>query len=140
MLRLEAGRNPHDRKLIELIGELSTQSEVFRKRWASHDLQYHRSGQKRLRHPVVGQLDLKFESRELLSEPGLTLNIYAAPAGSPTADGLTMLASWGPRRNSSRILWTQTPEAPFDLELSSPLHFVERSAAKLAPSSVDVGF
>jgi transcriptional regulator with XRE-family HTH domain len=94
MLRLEAGRNPHDRALIELIGELSTRSEIFRQRWASHDVQYHRSGMKRLRHPVVGQLDLSFESMELPSEPGLTLNVYTAAPGSPTADGLKMLASW----------------------------------------------
>jgi transcriptional regulator with XRE-family HTH domain len=94
MLRLEAGRNPHDRKLIELVGELSTQSEIFRKRWASHDVQYHRSGQKRLRHPVVGQLDLNFESMELPSEPGLTLNVYTAAPDSPAADGLKVLASW----------------------------------------------
>jgi len=94
MLRLEAGRSPHDRKLIELVGELSTQSEIFRKRWASHDVQFHRSGRKRLRHPVVGQLDLNFESMELPSEPGLTLNVYTAAAGSPAADGLRMLASW----------------------------------------------
>ncbi|MEV4175228.1 helix-turn-helix transcriptional regulator [Nonomuraea sp. NPDC049709] len=94
MLRLEAGRNPHDRALIELVGELSTQSEVFRQRWASHDVQFHRSGRKRLRHPVVGQLDLDFESMELPSEPGLTLNVYTATPGSPTADGLKMLASW----------------------------------------------
>jgi transcriptional regulator with XRE-family HTH domain len=94
MLRLEAGRNPHDRKLIELVGELSTQSEVFRKRWASHDVQFHRSGRKRLRHPVVGELDLNFESMELPSEPGLTLNVYTAAPDTPAADGLKMLASW----------------------------------------------
>ena len=94
MLRLEAGRAPHDRALIELVGELSTRSEVFRERWASHDVRFHRSGQKRLRHPVVGRLDLSFESMELPSEPGLTLNVYTAPAGSPAADALRMLASW----------------------------------------------
>ncbi|MEU4546265.1 helix-turn-helix transcriptional regulator [Nonomuraea dietziae] len=94
MLRLEAGRNPYDRGLIELVGELSTRSEVFRQRWASHDVQFHRSGQKRLRHPVVGQLDLNFESMELPSEPGLTLNVYTAGPDSPAADGLKMLASW----------------------------------------------
>ncbi|TMR93952.1 helix-turn-helix domain-containing protein [Nonomuraea basaltis] len=94
MLRLAAGRNPHDRALVELVGELSTRSEVFRQRWASHDVQYHRSGMKRLRHPVVGRLDLNFESMELPSEPGLTLNVYTAAPGSPTADGLKMLASW----------------------------------------------
>lgn len=94
MLRLEAGHNPHDQALIELVGELSTQSEIFRQRWASHDVQFHRSGQKRLRHPIVGQLDLNYESMELPSEPGLTLNVYTAAPDSPTADGLKMLASW----------------------------------------------
>ncbi len=94
MLRLEAGRNPHDRALIELVGELSTRSELFRRRWASHDVTFHRSGQKRLRHPAVGQLDLDFESMELPSAPGLTLNVYTAAAGTPAADALTLLASW----------------------------------------------
>jgi hypothetical protein len=94
MLRLEAGRNPHDKALIELVGELSTRSELFRRRWASHDVQFHRSGQKRLRHPVVGQLDLDFESMELPSAPGLQMNVYTAAAGTPTADGLKLLASW----------------------------------------------
>jgi transcriptional regulator with XRE-family HTH domain len=94
MLRLEAGRNPHDPALIELVGELSTRSEIFRRRWASHDVQFHRSGRKRLRHPVVGQLDLNFESMGLPSEPGLFLNVYTATPDSPTADALTMLASW----------------------------------------------
>lgn len=94
MLRLEAGRNPHDKALIELVGELSTRSELFRRRWASHDVRFHRSGQKRLRHPVVGQLDLDFEGMEVASAPGLHLNIYTAAAGTPTADALKLLASW----------------------------------------------
>lgn len=94
MLRLEAGRNPHDPDLIRLVGELSTQSELFRERWASRDVTFHRSGRKRLHHPVVGDLDLDYESMELPSEPGLVLNVYTAPAGTPSADGLRMLASW----------------------------------------------
>ena len=94
MLRLEAGRNPHDKALIELVGELSTRSETFRQRWASHDVKFHRSGQKRLRHPAVGQLDLDFESMELSSAPGLQLNVYTAATGTPTADALKLLASW----------------------------------------------
>jgi len=94
MLRLEAGRNPQDPDLIALVGELSTRSEVFRQRWASHDVQFHRSGQKRLHHPVVGRLDLDFESMELPSEPGLVLNVYTAATGTPTADALAMLGSW----------------------------------------------
>ncbi|MFC8529282.1 helix-turn-helix transcriptional regulator [Nocardia sp. NPDC057227] len=94
MLRSEAGRNPHDKALIELVGELSTRSELFRQRWASQDVRFHRTGRKRLHHPIVGQLDLDFEALELPSEPGLQLNIYTAPAGTPTADGLALLASW----------------------------------------------
>jgi transcriptional regulator with XRE-family HTH domain len=94
MLRLEAGRNPHDEGLIRLVGELSTQSELFRQRWASRDVKYHRSGRKRLHHPVVGDLDLDYESMELPSEPGLVMNVYTAPPGSPTADALALLASW----------------------------------------------
>lgn len=93
-LRMEAGRNPNDKALIELVGELSTRSELFRQRWASHDVRFHRSGRKRLRHPAVGQLDLDFEALQLPSEPGLQLNIYTAAAGTPAADGLKLLASW----------------------------------------------
>ncbi|MGX5654960.1 helix-turn-helix transcriptional regulator [Geodermatophilus nigrescens] len=94
MLRLEAGKNPGDKALIELVGELSTRSDLFRRRWAQHDVKFHRSGRKRLRHPVVGQLDLDFESMELPSAPGLTMNVYTAAAGTPAADGLKLLASW----------------------------------------------
>lgn len=101
MLRLEAGRNPHDRELIALVGELSTQSELFRQRWASQDVKFHRSGQKRLRHPAVGQLDLDFEAMDLPSEPELRLNVYTAPAGSPTADALQLLASWAATQNAA---------------------------------------
>lgn len=94
MLRLEAGSNPHDEKLIALVGELSTRSELFRQRWASQDVRFHRSGRKRLNHPIVGQLDLDFEAMPLPSEPGLQMNVYTAAAGNPTADALKMLASW----------------------------------------------
>ncbi len=93
-LRMEAGRNPHDEELIALVGELSTRSELFRRRWASQDVRLHRSGRKRLRHPVVGRLDLDVESMDLPADPGLLLNVYTAPAGTPAADGLALLASW----------------------------------------------
>jgi transcriptional regulator with XRE-family HTH domain len=93
-LRMEAGRNPNDEELIALVGELSTCSELFRQRWASQDVRLHRSGRKRVRHPVVGQLDLDVESLELPDEPNLRLNVYTAAAGTPTADGLALLASW----------------------------------------------
>lgn len=108
MLRLEAGRNPHDPALIALVGELSTQSEIFRTRWASHDVQFHRSGHKRLRHPVVGELDLNFESMQLPSEPGLMLNVYTAAPNSPSADALKMLASWAATQDLAEVTTDQT--------------------------------
>jgi transcriptional regulator with XRE-family HTH domain len=94
MLRSEAGGNPYDKQLVELIGELSTRSEEFRTRWAAHNVRFHRTGHKRLHHPVVGTLDLDFEAMEFPAHPGLTLLTYTAAAGTPTADGLKMLASW----------------------------------------------
>ena len=94
VLRAEAGRNPYDRGLTDLVGELSTRSEDFRVRWATHDVQFHRTGFKRLRHPVVGALDLTYEAMEFPSDPGLTLLVYTAEANSPTADALGLLASW----------------------------------------------
>jgi transcriptional regulator with XRE-family HTH domain len=94
MLRSEAGSNPHDKQLIELIGELSTCSEEFRSRWAAHNVRFHRTGRKTIRHPVAGTLDLDFEAMEFPAHPGLTLLAYTAAAGTPTADSLKMLASW----------------------------------------------
>jgi hypothetical protein len=93
ILRAEAGRNPYDRALTELIGELSTRSETFRTRWAAHDVRFHRTGRKQLHHPVVGDLDLSFEAMEL---PGgdLTVLAYTAEPGSPSQDSLNLLASW----------------------------------------------
>lgn len=94
MLRLEAGRNPHDPELIKLVGELCTQSELFSARWASRDVMFHRSGVKRLHHPVVGDLDLNYQSMELPGDGGLVMNVYTASADSPTTDALRLLASW----------------------------------------------
>jgi hypothetical protein len=100
MLRLEAGRHPYDKDLITLVGELSTQSELFAQHWASQNVKFHRSGRKRLRHPAVGELDLNFEAMELPSDAALQLNIYTANPGTPTADGLKLLASWAATRST----------------------------------------
>ena len=94
LLRAEAGRDPYDRGLSDLIGELSTRSEVFRTWWAAHNVRQHRSGVKRLHHPSVGDLTLTYESMELVTDPGLRLNAYTAEAGSPDQDALNLLASW----------------------------------------------
>jgi len=102
VLRAEAGRNPYDRSLTELIGELSTRSDEFRVRWATHDVRFHRTGAKTLHHPVVGALDLTYEALELPGDPGLTLLAYTADAGSATHDALQLLASWAATEHASR--------------------------------------
>ena len=92
-IRGEAGRNPYDRRLTDLIGELSTRSERFRRLWAAHNVRYHRTGVKRLHHPAVGLLELTFEAFELPADPGLMLATYTAEPGTSSADGLRLLAS-----------------------------------------------
>ena len=94
LLRAEAGRNPTDRGLSDLIGELSTRSDIFRVRWADHNVRQHRSGIKHFHHPVVGDISLAYESLELIADPGLVLNGYSAEPGSASQDALNLLASW----------------------------------------------
>jgi transcriptional regulator with XRE-family HTH domain len=94
LLRTEAGRDPFNASLTALIGELCTRSEAFRTMWADHDVRLHRSGLKRFRHPAVGSLDLLFEAMALEADEGLTLTAYTAEPGTPSHDGLRLLASW----------------------------------------------
>ena len=94
MLRTEAGRDPFDKGLTVLVGELSTRSDGFRVRWGAHDVGLHRTGRKHLHHPVVGDLHLSYEVMELSADPGLSLVAYSAEEGSPDDDALRLLASW----------------------------------------------
>jgi transcription regulator MmyB-like protein len=94
LLGAEAGRDPYDRELSDLIGQLSTRSDDFRWRWAAHNVRIHTSGVKLLHHPVVGDLDLPFESFPLPADPSQSLLIYTAEPRSPTQDALNLLASW----------------------------------------------
>jgi transcriptional regulator with XRE-family HTH domain len=94
LLRSEAGRDPHDRALSDLIGELSTRSEAFRAWWAAHNVRFHRSGVKRFRHPVVGDLTLTYEAIDLAADAGLRISAYTAEPGTPSHDALNLLASW----------------------------------------------
>ena len=94
IMRTEAGRDPHDKGLQDLVGELSTRSDVFRKLWGAHDVRTHGSGTKRFNHPVVGELTLAYEGLALAADPGLVLTIYTAEPGSPSAERLALLASW----------------------------------------------
>ena len=94
LLRAEAGRDPYDRQLSDLVGERSTRSDDFRVRWAAHDVRIHSTGVKRLHHPLVGDLDLPFESLPLEVGGTTSLVTYLAEPGSPSQDALSLLASW----------------------------------------------
>jgi transcriptional regulator with XRE-family HTH domain len=94
VMRAEAGRDPHDRGLQDLIGELSTRSDTFRRLWADHNVRTHGTGTKRFKHPIVGELTLSYEELAITAEPGLVLLIYTAEPGSPSAERLRLLGSW----------------------------------------------
>ncbi|MEV4826780.1 MULTISPECIES: helix-turn-helix transcriptional regulator [unclassified Micromonospora] len=94
VMRTEAGRDPHDRALQDLVGELSTRSEDFRRLWADHNVRTHGAGTKRFHHPIVGELTLAYEELAITAEPGLVLLVYTAEPGSPSAERLRLLASW----------------------------------------------
>jgi transcriptional regulator with XRE-family HTH domain len=93
-LRLDAGRHPGDRKLAALVGELALASEEFRKLWADHHVREKTHGVKRLRHPVVGELELGYETLALPGEPDRLLVVYTAPPASAAAEKLAILSSW----------------------------------------------
>jgi hypothetical protein len=93
-LRTAAGKDPHDKGLHDLVGELSTRSDDFRRRWGAHNVRTHGTGIKTFRHHIVGDLTLTYESLDLRAEPDLTLTIFSAEPQSPTAHALTLLASW----------------------------------------------
>lgn len=103
ILRGEAGRDPYDKRLSDLIGELSTRSEEFRVRWAAHNVKLHRTGVKRFHHPVVGELTLDFESLDLPGDPGQKLLVYSAEPGSPSRHALDLLASWASTPDAATI-------------------------------------
>ncbi|GAB3767651.1 helix-turn-helix transcriptional regulator [Microlunatus parietis] len=93
-LRLDAGRYPDDAELAALIGELSMKDDTFRTLWAEHTVLEKTYGAKLINHPVVGELDLAYESLRPSGDPDLTLAMYTAAAGSPTEERLRLLASW----------------------------------------------
>jgi hypothetical protein len=93
IMRVDAGRDPHDRGLQDLVGELSTRSETFRRLWGAHDVRTHGAGTKRFHHPQVGELVLAYEELAVTAEPGTVLMVYTAEPGSPSAERLRLLGS-----------------------------------------------
>jgi transcriptional regulator with XRE-family HTH domain len=94
ILRSAAGRDPHNRDLSDLVGELATQSEEFRTRWAAHNVRFHNTGVKHFNHPVVGELHLSYNRLDLAADPGLTIVTYTAEPGSRSDEALKLLGSW----------------------------------------------
>jgi transcriptional regulator with XRE-family HTH domain len=103
ILRAEAGRDPHDQALIELVGELSTRSDLFRTRWAAHNVLQHHGGVKKIRHPVVGELTLGYEALDLVADTGLTIMVYSVESATPASDALNQLAGWAATIERSTI-------------------------------------
>jgi transcriptional regulator with XRE-family HTH domain len=94
ILRYAAGRDPYDRDLSDLVGELSTQSEEFRTHWAAHNVRLHDTGVKDYNHPVVGNLTLTYNRLDLSADEGLKITVWTAEPGSKSAEALNLLGSW----------------------------------------------
>jgi transcriptional regulator with XRE-family HTH domain len=107
-LRAEVGRNPYDKALSDLIGELSIRGDTFRQRWAQHEVRRHRAGAKRLNHPLVGELTFTYETMELAADEGLYLIVCGVTPGSRDADALNLLASWNATENAQDTAIKQT--------------------------------
>jgi len=94
ILRSAAGRDPQNRDLSDLVGELATQSEAFRTHWAAHNVRFHATAVKNVNHPVVGEMSLNFNRLDIAADHGLTLFTYVAEPGSRSEEALTLLGSW----------------------------------------------
>ncbi|MFD7119922.1 helix-turn-helix domain-containing protein [Streptomyces sp. NPDC059922] len=93
-LRMEAAKYPDDPRLAALVGELSVQDPQFRQWWAAHHVATLSVGTKTLHHPVAGDLTLDWDTLTASTDPDQQLVIWTAEAGTPSHDGLRILASW----------------------------------------------
>ncbi|MDO5645948.1 MAG: helix-turn-helix transcriptional regulator [Dermabacter sp.] len=100
ILRTEAARDPHNKDLHDLIGELCTRSNEFRTRWGQHNVRHHGSGVKNFRHPVVGDMSLAYEGMDMEAHHGLTFTVYTAEPGSASDEAMRLLASWAARERA----------------------------------------
>lgn len=103
LLRIEAGRFPYDRELSDLIGELNTRSQVFRKLWATHDVREHTTGAKRIHHDAVGDIEVDYQALGISDDPGLQLIAFTAAAGSASATAMQLLGNIAATNPDTRI-------------------------------------
>ncbi|RKW71438.1 helix-turn-helix transcriptional regulator [Galactobacter caseinivorans] len=126
LLRHEAGLNPYDRDLTDLVGELVTRSDEFRTRWAGHDVRMHLTGTKRIINPIVGLIEITYDVLDLPADPGLTLTTYGAEPSTPAADALALLANWAATQHEE----TNRPPA------SSRPHALESKGSPEGPATL----
>ena len=93
-LRLDLGSDPDDRAAEELVADLSRSSPEFAQVWAEHRVHQRTYGVKRLRHPVVGELTVNYETLVFPENPGQTLFVYTTQAGTASRQAMNLLASW----------------------------------------------
>ena len=108
-LRSEAGRDPYDRDLSDLVGELSTRSDEFRTRWGAHNVRIHNTGVKRVNHPIVGDLDITYEILQLTADPCLNVLTYSAEPGTPSEEALNLLGSWAATLEQEERVGARSP-------------------------------
>ena len=94
ILRLEAGRHPHDRQLADLVGELTLRSPEFSTWWNDHRVLRRTHGSKHYHHPLVGDLYFSYESFQVPGDTDQALCVYNVEPGSDTSQGLQLLTSW----------------------------------------------
>jgi transcriptional regulator with XRE-family HTH domain len=93
-LRASVGPDVDDPQLAELIGELSLKSPEFRRLWSRHDVRpLAGGGVHRMRHPQVGELDLRYDKFFLAGADRQMLTVYQAEPGSRSEQALTLLAT-----------------------------------------------
>jgi hypothetical protein len=110
-LRVQAARHPDDEWLAALIRELRAKSAEFRALWADHSVREKTQGLKRIDHPIVGELVVTYGRLTLADDDEQALIAYTAEPGSPTAERLSVLASWGMRRHPGRDRVRQVGDA-----------------------------
>jgi transcriptional regulator with XRE-family HTH domain len=110
-LRIEAGRDPYNRRLTDLIGELSTRSEPFRTWWATHNVRLHNTATKLIRHPVVGDIEVTGQALSVPADPGLTIIAYTVEPASPSSEALRVLASWAATETADHAAATRADDA-----------------------------
>jgi transcriptional regulator with XRE-family HTH domain len=92
-LREAAGIDTDDPRLVELVGELSAASPLFRRLWARHDVRHRGGAAVPFEHPSVGRLTLHREKLQISDTDGMMLVIYHPDPGTADADKLALLGS-----------------------------------------------